>query len=295
MLKKRMMILGLAGVLAAGFGVAGCSAESGDETVVNNESVAQGEGDSETSYNYDNSGYETEYVTQNLAEADTDASGISYDDIEMKEVDGKYVYTILDGKVEVPLNHRVEDYCPYGKDADDSHIWKPSAEDLERTKNIRFFNFQKIAEELGYTHTGGNDVDDIPEFKKEWILQRDDKEVTIRLFYQHSGGVEGASGARSSSGLGVSIGNYSTGTYQPENSIDVRQSMDSNLDDAKFLTWDGRTSISLDQIVLTIYALEYEVDHLGEDPFYDLLRESVYYRPGGSNTSTEYVYDREPG
>jgi len=94
---KKMIILGVAGVLAAGFGVAGCS---GSSNVVDGTETAKVEDVTETVGQVEES--TVAEVETSFSEAETEAT--------VQEKEGKYVYEILGGKLKVPLNTKVEDY-----------------------------------------------------------------------------------------------------------------------------------------------------------------------------------------
>ena len=94
---KKAVILGVAGVLAAGFGVAGCS---GSSNVVDGTETAKVEDVTETVGQVEES--TVSEVETSFSEAETKAT--------VQEKEGKYVYEILGGKLKVPLNTKVEDY-----------------------------------------------------------------------------------------------------------------------------------------------------------------------------------------
>lgn len=299
MLKKRAMIAGMIStvVLCGTFGgtLAGCAGavsdntemESVAETVGTDAVVAESAFDEveNSGYGDDGSGESGALVSEEGSETGfTDGSGESEtnssDDSQAKAVerDGKYVYTILDGRVEVPLEHRVEDYIEYGKAIEN--------------RNQQYFMLHKIAEELGYRSEPI--YSDNPEYSLNWVLENGIQETYFDVKYARnkSERTTGASGGLSTPGFGLSFYRVEEEPIQVF-SADVEQDMPYELEKSTILANDGWISYSFDQVVLIIHALEFCVGHFGEDPFFDLLGGVVESRKLG-NRGQEYIINKMP-
>ena len=254
---KRVMILGVAGVLATGFGVAGCS---GSSNVVDGTETAEVVNVTETIGQVEESSV-AEVVTD-FVETETEATA--------QQNEGKYVYTILDGRVEVSLNHKVEDYIDYSQG------------------EFGRFEMGKLALELGYQHESHKPLE-----ATKFYYEKDGMKARVTISKGGKGALAqyGASNTPNSNGIAI----YFEGRNDRLQVVSAIQPTTSNLEKAIYTTMDGNDGLSFDQIVLAVYALEYEVDNICEDPFYDLLYDAVYtvgYSPEGQSISTDYWYNK---
>lgn len=149
MLKKRMIILGLAGVLATGFGVAGCSGSSnvvdGTETAKVEESIDAAVANSATEI-------------QEPTEATITTSE------ETVSRDGKYTHEIGDGSVTLAIETNVHDY-------------------MEARGQYTRFAAERLAEDLGWTNPWV-ELDVGPEKEQEtqdFYAYNDAGKVTIEM------------------------------------------------------------------------------------------------------------------
>lgn len=257
---KKAVILGVAGVLATGFGVAGCS---GSSNVVDGTETAEVVNVTETIGQVEESSV-AEVVTD-FVETETEATA--------QQNEGKYVYTILDGRVEVPLNHKVEDYIDYSQG------------------EFGRFEMGKLALELGYQHESHKPLE-----ATKFYYEKDGMKARVTIAKGGKGALAqyGASNTPNSNGVAI----YFEGRSDRLQVVNAIQSTTSNLEKAIYTTMDGNDGLSFDQIVLVIRALEYEVDNICEDPFRDLLCDVVYtvgHVPEGeaaTGSSIRYFYDK---
>ena len=233
------MILGVAGVLAAGFGVAGCS---GSSNVVDGTETAKVEDVAETVGQIEES--TVAEVETSFSEAETEAT--------VQETEGKYVYTILDGRVEVPCETRIEDYL------------EPSKKWPGRLR----FDIYSLAEKYGWETN--ETVSQI------WYVGPDGTELAGGHWSGASGNINGVAGESiiDCIGLGGSV------VYSEQSTIAAEK--------AEYLTWNAMNSLTFDQIVLMTYAIEQETKNPHETQF-DKLLTGVVYRDNYGNFHLDQV------
>ena len=251
MLKKKAVVFGLIGTIVAGFGFAGCAetqSSVGDvETTEIVDTVATVANGGESGA-VDNGGTVANGGEPGASENEAKpAEGTGNGgDSGVKEADGKYVYTILNGQLEVPLHTDVYKY-------------------VEKIDGFEYYDIFTLAKDLGWEPTS---LPELQEQKVSWCYtySSDGYDMDIVLYKnRHSESTEAMqtacygfdiSGLRGGEGRDISIENYYGSKY--------RTRMDH--------------SISIDHAVLLAYSFEQLKEHPGIDPMYDLLKDTPLYK-----------------
>ena len=193
MLKKRMMILGLAGVLATGFGVAGCS---GSSNVVDGTETAEIVNVTETIGQVEESSV-AEVVTDFVETEST----TTFDTLDTS---GKHIYTILNGQLEVPLETDVYKY-------------------IETIDGFEYYDIFTLAKDLGWEPTSTPD-NQAQKWSRVYTYSADGYDMEVWMEINRHGDLTAAkqtasygfdiSGLRDGKGRDIRIENYAGSIYR---------------------------------------------------------------------------------
>ena len=262
MLKKRAVILGLIGVMTAGFGFAGC-AETGStigseetttivdtltvETDITEEGgiaiAKDGEADETSSADYGNGTSEDVLGTKESSEQNapkTDSAGM-------------YHYEILNGKATIPLSINIDDYLVYG--SDDVSIERPD-DDFD---DVLHYDFEGVASHFGWEPWGRFKEQNYGKRCRYFAITIADGTELRCSMGQEFHAEQGAAGRPVIYSVRI----------EPENDRTLFTGFKQvNYENSIYLSYDEESSFTYDQIIISAYFLE---QGSKMDYYYDVL------------------------